>query len=343
MKILHEGHAGTVAMKCQARSIVYWPGIDSDIEEITKNCTECFLNFKPKGIPVSKWPETEVVWQRVHADWCGPVENHYFLVVIDSKSKFMDVHATKSLTAKSTIDCLRKTFTNFGIPEEIVVDNGPCFIAQEFLKFLENNRIKKFDIAPYHPQSNGPGERAVKTFKTLYNKFKVGDVQTRVCKVLYNYRATVNSCTGETPSHSLFGRNFKTAIDSLKPKTLVNRAVDPIPQCGRCKFKVGDAVFAKNFGRGAEWIPGVILEVINALNYKIKLSTDPELVWQRHATQLFQRQILKVDDAKVVPLQNYDIGSPAVNGNAPQAPTPCTPRDTTRSGRVSKPAERYSL
>ena len=58
MKILHCGHAGSAAIKSQARDIYFYPHIDSDIEQITKNCTYCFTNHVPKGIFVSKWSET---------------------------------------------------------------------------------------------------------------------------------------------------------------------------------------------------------------------------------------------------------------------------------------------
>ena len=197
-----------------------------------------------------------------------------------------------------------------------MVDNGPCFIADEFHTFLANNRIKKLNIAPYHPQSNGLAERAVKTFKTLYAKFKLGDVQTRVCKVLYNYRATVNSITGKTPSFMLFGRNFKTALDDLKLKC---NASDPISRGNRGRFQVGDSVFAKNFGRGAEWVPGTIIEVINALNYKVQLNVEPKLIWQRHASQIFERQILNADCQRNKPPTTieYEIGSPANSDDQP--------------------------
>ena len=52
------GHAGSAAIKSQAKNIVFGPHIGSYIEEIAKNCTECFTSHIPKRIFVSKWPET---------------------------------------------------------------------------------------------------------------------------------------------------------------------------------------------------------------------------------------------------------------------------------------------
>lgn len=47
LQILHEGHPGTNRMKNLARSYVWWPKIDSDIESEIQNCGSCQLNRKP--------------------------------------------------------------------------------------------------------------------------------------------------------------------------------------------------------------------------------------------------------------------------------------------------------
>ena len=62
---------------------------------------------------------------------------------------------------------------------ELVSDNGSCFISHEFKEFLVKNRIKHTLIAPYDPQSNGAGEKAERTFKSLFNKFDKGSLSTR--------------------------------------------------------------------------------------------------------------------------------------------------------------------
>ena len=152
MKQLHAGHPGTSAMRSTARSVVFWPNMDLDLDNITKSCNECFANSSPKGIKPSKWPETPSMWQRLHVDWCGPLEGYYFLIIIDSKSKFIDVHASKNLTSSKTVEHLRKTFSNFGLPEELVSDNGPCFTSKEFKSFVDSNNIRHTFSAPYHPQ-----------------------------------------------------------------------------------------------------------------------------------------------------------------------------------------------
>lgn len=307
MKQLHAGHPGTSSMRSSARTVVFWPNMDLDLDQITKSCTECFANNSPKGIKPSKWPETPLMWQRLHVDWCGPIDGYYFIVIIDSKSKFLDVHASKGLTSSKTVEHLRRTFSNFGLPEELVSDNGPCFISKEFKSFVDSNNIKHILSAPYHPQSNGLAERAVQVFKRLFLKFTTGDINCRLSRLLYHYRCTVQSTTGHSPAELLFSRPFKSALDRLKPLMVWSNGSKDTNI--NSKFHIGDAVFIKNFGVGAEWLPGNVIEVINNRNYKVKLTTD-NVICKRHISQLFQRQIpaAPVDCEGAVP-SNFSVSA----------------------------------
>lgn len=73
-------------------------------------------------------------------------------------------------TAEKTIDVLKQIFARFGLPNNIVTDNGPQFIALEFKEFCSNNGISHTLIAPYHPSSNGQAQRFVQTFKSAMQK-----------------------------------------------------------------------------------------------------------------------------------------------------------------------------
>ena len=38
---LHQSHAGIVKTKAMARSYIWWPNLDCEIEEVTKACLSC--------------------------------------------------------------------------------------------------------------------------------------------------------------------------------------------------------------------------------------------------------------------------------------------------------------
>jgi len=84
------------------------------------------------------------------------------LVLIDAHSKWIEATVTPTSTSTVVIEELRDKFSQFGIPETIVTDNGSCFTSAEFELFLEKNGVKHFTTAPYHPASNGLAERAVR-------------------------------------------------------------------------------------------------------------------------------------------------------------------------------------
>ena len=75
----------------------------------------------------------------------------------------MEVDTMSSTTSVATIQSLRNMFARFGLPEQVVTDNGRNFVSEEFKEFLQKNGIKHTTSAPYHPSTNGLAERAVQT------------------------------------------------------------------------------------------------------------------------------------------------------------------------------------
>ena len=46
LKLLHSSHNGVVKMKALARSYIWWPGIDQQIENIAQHCGQCEENAR---------------------------------------------------------------------------------------------------------------------------------------------------------------------------------------------------------------------------------------------------------------------------------------------------------
>ena len=88
----------------------------------------------------------------------------YFLAV-DAHSKWPEVFEMSQTTTHKTIALLRHLFALYGVPDQIVSDNGPQFVAEDFAVFMKSNGVKHFRCSPYHPASNGAVERFVRTFK----------------------------------------------------------------------------------------------------------------------------------------------------------------------------------
>ena len=109
LQILHESHLGIVKTKALARSFVWWPKLDSEIEYLIKSCIPCQkLMSNPEKSVLIPWSPTNSVWQRIHIDFAGPIKNDQFLVVIDSFSRWVEVFKTKEITSNFVIPKLRE-------------------------------------------------------------------------------------------------------------------------------------------------------------------------------------------------------------------------------------------
>ena len=107
---LHEAHPGESRMKALARSYVWWPGMDQEIVKKVKGCDKCQANQSaPAEAPLHPWEWPGLPWSRIHIDYAGPYKGEMFLVVVDTYSKWLEVHRMKSITStqlKSSERCL---------------------------------------------------------------------------------------------------------------------------------------------------------------------------------------------------------------------------------------------
>ena len=159
---------GIVRMKSLARMHVWWPKIDENIENHANQCIPCQENSRePTKASVFIWENPKEPWKRLHIDFAGPYEGSMWLIVIDTATKWLEViKMNNNTTAERTIEILRSLFSRFGLPNQIVSDNGPQFTSDTYHQFCVNNGIRRTLIAPYHPRSNGEAERFVQTFKS---------------------------------------------------------------------------------------------------------------------------------------------------------------------------------
>ncbi|XP_049527925.1 uncharacterized protein K02A2.6-like [Dermacentor silvarum] len=208
LQLLHEGHPGNTRMKMLSRSHVWWPKLNELVEETVRRCSTCQLsqNAAP-AIPLMSWGRPARRWQRVHLDFAY-YKQDWFLVLVDAHSNWVDVIHMKSTTASKTVEKLRTVFAAFGLPEQIVTDNGPQFVSDEFAVFLRSNAVQHVKTPPYHPASNGAAERLVQTVKKnlvrqLRDERRSGQARTiqhRLDQFLFTYRNTPCSTTEQCAS-----------------------------------------------------------------------------------------------------------------------------------------------
>ena len=297
LKELHQAHMGIVRMKMLARSYIWWPGIDKEIESITKKCELCLKNASnpPKSyLHVWAWPEKPN--ERIHIDFLGPINNSMYVAIIDAHSKWADIREMSKITAEATIDVLKQYICTWGLPLLIVSDNGPAFIAEKFAKFCEKNGIKHVKSPTYHPASNGAAENLVKTFK---RKFKIylqqGINKTEaLLKFLFYYRSLPHCTTGVSPAELQMGYKFRTSFDLLKIKIRENVSKKQLEQKEhyngnrQIEFALNQNVMAKDYCNNA-WVKAIIISKLSPVTYNVL--TENNLLWKRHINQLTSQEL----------------------------------------------------
>ena len=144
--------------------------MDAAIVERVQQCHVCAaLDKSPPWALLYPWKWPAKPWQRIYIDFFEKGKLN-FLIVVDDYSKWLEVIPMVSITSLKTIEVLRSLFARYGIPEEVVSDNGPQLASEEFSQFLKQNGVKFTRVPPYHPASNGAAERSVQTAKTFLTK-----------------------------------------------------------------------------------------------------------------------------------------------------------------------------
>ena len=304
---LHKGHPGINACKTIARNHVYWPNIDQDITDYISNCSSCAVAAKtPNKNILHSWIESQAPMQRIHCDIAGPIKDKYYIVVIDSYSKYPEIFEVTSITSTVVINKLQEFFAHFGLPDTLVTDNGTQFVSVLFTQFCKTNNINHLTTAYYHPSSNGQAERFVDTLKRSLKKQEhdQGSNFDHLQTFLMNYRSTPNkNCpSGKSPAHSFIGREIKTTLHALHPtvehkqqnrNTKMENAYNEKHSAKSRAFDLNEEVYAKVYNNNYWfWIPAIIIKRIGNVNYLVKLcenSLNKRGIIRSHIDQLQSR------------------------------------------------------
>lgn len=282
LQLLHAGHPGVVRTKLLARSVVWWPQLGVDIENLCNMCPSCAkVNFKasPEIVP---WPPAKYPFDRVHIDFFYVKSlKMEFLVFCDAFSHWVHIQLMDGTTAPEVSVVLMQIFSMWGcLPTTLVSDNGPPFDSAEFLSFLSQLGVTSKRIPPYHPESNSLGERGVQIAKKgLEKMFEIDPVTNTVIipltKVavnlkiqhfLLNHHNTPCTVTLKSPNEMLLCFKPRTLL------TLLNPSIRPDASLPNtlAHFREGDRVNVKLSPKVAP-VPGTVIKQIGPNRYIVSM------------------------------------------------------------------------
>ena len=341
---LHQDHPGASRMKSVACSYFWYAGLDKDLEDRVQGCVACQgVKNSPPVAPLHPWIWPVTPWQRIHVDFGGPFMNKTYLLVIDAHSKWPEIVEMDSTTTQRTITELQKLFSAYGLPLQLVSDNGPQFISEDFAQFMKSNGIKHIRCVPYHPAYNGAVERLVQTFKKAMKTAKEcgKDLQQALSSFLLTYHTTPHTTTQDTPAKLFLNRQLRTRLDLLLPnkdKTVLDAQAQQKQSHDHTRnvmrqFSEGEAVMARSNVAGTPDVKAVIRKRLGQLMYEIQ--TDTGLILKRHVDHLKGLGTV-VNDAPPETEEDFVIPT-----GLQERPAATTPSNEQPPAEPAEPARRY--
>ncbi|XP_038075960.1 uncharacterized protein K02A2.6-like [Patiria miniata] len=372
LKKIHESHLGIVKLKQRARAILYWPGMNSQIEDTVAKCAICQSSRKTQPAePMIQHDIPDRPWSKLGADvfHLGGVN---YLLVVDYYSKFPEVQALQDLTAHSVIHELKIIFARSGTPDLLITDNASQFVCEDFRTFQNMWEFRHVTSSPRYPQSNGQAERCIQTVKTLMKKAKVSGRDPYMA--LLEYRNTpLDGTEGYAPAQLLNSRLLKSRLPTsstllqpqvvppMKAKLKERQTVQKHYYDAKCSkpkrtLHTGEQVRFQN--PHSQWVLGkVTVKHDNPRSYMVATPTGQ--VYRRNRRHIVHSK--EHADIEGNSLSQPNLVSPSTqNENIHQTAEPEEPSETkqhsvkydsvtvgqtttTRSGRVVRPTQKLDL
>ena len=306
---LHSANEGTSGMCSRAQSVVFWPGITTDIDHARASCRTCHRNAPSQAkLPPMEPRIPKVPFEMIFADYFK-LQGINFLIIGDRFSAWTEIfRATSGHAAgsKGLCEALRQVFATFGVPDDLSSDGGPEFTAMETEDLLNRWGVNHTLSSAYFPQSNGRAEVAVRITKRLLEDH-VGEGGSLnnddIVRALLQLRNTPDRDCNLSPAEVLFGHQLKDAMPKLdksvpifdSPQVHVNWRdawqskekairIRTVKTCERLDqnskdlppLREGDMVFIQNqnqaYGKPKKWDrEGTIVEVGDNNQYRVRV------------------------------------------------------------------------
>eukprot|EP00795_Rhopilema_esculentum_P005569 gene5569-9573_t len=221
------GHLGRKKTTARILQIFYWPRMFHDVAEYCRSCEICQRTSprrksnRAKLVPL---PIVDTPFKRIAMDIVGPLErsaagHKYILVICDYATRYPEAVPLRSIDAESVAEELVKLISRFGVPEEILTDQGSNFMSKLLQEVYKMIGVKSIRTSPYHPETDGLCERFNGTLKNMLRKAATNDYPNwdkMLPYLLFAYHEVPGESTGFSPFELLYGRQVRGPLDILK-------------------------------------------------------------------------------------------------------------------------------
>jgi len=279
-------HIGAGKVSDMMERQCWWPTMKTDIHNWIGKCLICRREHSTPNFNKTIYPQTVIsLFYRWNIDFIGPLEestskNKWIIVAVESLSKWVVAKALPNALSETVVEFLLNDIVRcFGVPQEIVSDQGKNFMSECVRRFNAALGIKHNRTTAYHPQSNGAVERVNKSIVSLIRKSIMctgGNWEDHLARAVFTCRVVKHSATGFSPFFLLFGQEALTpgenylqniqatklnatrlahirreAIDNIKKSQQYNKMYrESRSRSSEVNINVGDIVLLKSIQRG---------------------------------------------------------------------------------------------
>ena len=222
--IFNEAHSGTLGghlreakVHCQLAKHYLWPRMRADIACWWRACLTCATRHVGLVVrpPLTQIP-VEGPFHRMGVDvlqlpLVSNLGNKYVIAFVDYLTKWLEVFPVKNQSAYTIAKMLvEKIIPRHGVPAQLLSDRGAVFLSKLLAKVYQLMGMKKLNTSAYHPQTNGLVEQFNHTLLGMLAESAQQDGNDwNICLplMLFAYRASPQTSTGESPFYLLYGRD----------------------------------------------------------------------------------------------------------------------------------------
>ncbi len=183
-------------------------------------------------------------------------------MVVDYCSNFFDISQMHNVESPTVVTYAKQIYSKYGIPKEVISDNGPEFKSKEYKKFAKEWDFEHNPSSPEYPEGNGLVERTIQTVKrTLRKAFKGGE-DPYLALLALRTAAGPNNCL--SPVNILFSRQPRTVIPTVVlPEKIMSPKISKMNKRPKTRtlpeLEIGDHV---RLYKGKQWkIKGTVVEL----------------------------------------------------------------------------------
>uniref|UniRef100_A0A2N9GFR7 Uncharacterized protein n=1 Tax=Fagus sylvatica TaxID=28930 RepID=A0A2N9GFR7_FAGSY len=222
--LLYEIHEGVCGGHTGGRSLAHraigqgywWPYMQKDAAQYVKRCEKCQLFAPAIHKPTSQLNPISSPWPFAQwgLDLVGPLpratgNRQWLIVATDYFTKWVEAEPLARITdSESRKFIWNNIITRFGIPRCLISDNGTQFDSRPFRRYCSEFGIRNHFSSPAYLQGNGQAESSNKTILNGIKK-RLEEAKGRWVEelptILWTFRTTPRSSTGETPFSLTYG------------------------------------------------------------------------------------------------------------------------------------------